>query len=78
MDDFQEFSSADYVGGALSRFAYFKLYGINKNSAEPSCQLLQASLYLWFYESFYQWLYLWVFTWMQPCALKALKRKKKK
>ena len=47
MDDFQEFSSADYVGGALSRFAYFKLYGINKNSAEPSCQLLQASLYLW-------------------------------
>jgi len=46
MDDFQEFSSADYVGGALSRFAYFKLYGINKNSAEPSCQLLQASLYL--------------------------------
>ena len=42
----------------------------------PSCQLLQASLYLWFYERFYKWFYLRVFTWMQPCALEAVKRKK--
>ena len=44
----------------------------------PSCHLLQASLYLWFYQSFYKWFYLQVVTWMQPCTpctLEAVKRK---